>query len=289
MRELLSGLLRWRVKPRYYTFAIFSVLGVATLAVGIHILFGGSPPDVAAIAVQFGLPAEHTYLFIVISPFVFITTILVGGPIAEELGWRGYAQPRMQAQLGAGRAGLAIGFIWSLWHLPLFYYFPSAVAGLPLEYYVPLVTALGVPFAWLYNRTAGSVLLCILLHAGVNFALGVAGGTKLSGNRRLLTAFVGLMIILAFVMYLQIRSIKEVGSSSERGCHLTFDAADRPLARPATELTAMEENIKAAVCPRAGCLEFLQDAGWGRRCRRGRVSIAKRMRQVHRQLRLDHA
>lgn len=217
MRKLLSGLLRWRVKPRYYTFAIFSVLGVATLAVGIHILFGGSPPDVAAIAVQFGLPAEHTYLFIVISPFVFITTILVGGPIAEELGWRGYAQPRMQAQLGAGRAGLAIRFIWSLWHLPLFYYFPSAVAGLPLEYYVPLVTALGVPFAWLYNRTAGSVLLCILLPAGVNFALGVAGGTKLSGNRRLLTAFVGLMIILAFVMYLQIRSIKEVGSSSERG------------------------------------------------------------------------
>ncbi len=217
VRELFRGLLRWRVEARYYAFAILGVLGIAVLAIGLHILFGGKAPDVAAIAAQFGLSAEQAYLFVAISPIVFITTIFMGGPIAEELGWRGYAQPRLQARLGAGWAGLAIGFIWSLWHLPLFYYFPSAVADLPLGHYVPMVTALGVLFAWLYNNTGGSVLLCILLHAGVNFALGVVGGEALSGDRRLLTIFVVLLVMLALVMFLRIRSVKEIRASSEMG------------------------------------------------------------------------
>lgn len=217
VRQLLRGFLRWRVAAKYYVFAILGVLGVALIAVGLYVLLGGAPPTVADIAAQFGLPAEQAYLFVVFFPIVFLTTVFVGGPIAEELGWRGYAQPRMQAKLGAGWSGLVIGFIWSLWHLPLFYYFPSGVAGLPLGYYIPLVTSLGVLFAWLYNHTGGSVLLCILLHAGVNFALGVVGGEVLSGDHGLLTIFVVLLVILALVIFVQIRSVKEVRSPSDMG------------------------------------------------------------------------
>ncbi|MFC1651442.1 lysostaphin resistance A-like protein, partial [Candidatus Latescibacterota bacterium] len=153
--------------------------------------------------------------FLAILPIIFITTIFIGGPIAEELGWRGYAQPRLQAQLGAGFAGLIIGFVWSLWHLPLFYYFPSAVGEMPVGHYIPLVSALGVLFAWLYNRTGGSVLLCILLHAGGNFAMGAIGKEILTTNSRLLTIFVVLMGILALVLYLRIRSVRDVLSSSQ--------------------------------------------------------------------------
>lgn len=82
----------------------------------------------------------------------------------EELGWRGFAQPQLQASIGASRAGLIIGLVWSLWHLPLFYFLPSAVGGLPLLFYIPLVSAFGLLFAWLYNGSGGSVLLCIVLH-----------------------------------------------------------------------------------------------------------------------------
>lgn len=84
-----------------------------------------------------------------------------------------------------GWSGLAIGFIGSFWHLPLFYYFPSGVAGLPLGYYIPLVTALGV-----------------------------VGGETLSGGRCLLTIFVVLLVILASAIFLQIRSVKKVHSSN---------------------------------------------------------------------------
>lgn len=62
------------------------VLGVALLAVGLYALFGGSPPAVGDIAVQFGLPAEPAYLFVAFSPIVFL--------------------------MGAGWSGLAIGLMY---------------------------------------------------------------------------------------------------------------------------------------------------------------------------------
>ena len=207
---LFRGLWKWRVKVRYYLFAVFGMLSVGLLSVGIHVLLGGSPPDPFEIATRFGLPVEQAYLLIAFSPIIFLTTVFVGGPIAEELGWRGYAQPRMQTRIGAGWAGLVIGLIWSLWHLPLFYYFPSAVAGLPLAYYVPLVSALGVLFAWLYNQTGGSVLLCILFHAGVNFSLGVLGAGALSEDGRLATILILSIGVVAVALHLRIRTVEQV-------------------------------------------------------------------------------
>lgn len=208
LRKLLKSLIKWRVKPRYYLFAIFSVLGIAVLAILINLLFGGSLPNLESIATRFGFPADQATLFLLFSPVVYITTIFVGGPIAEELGWRGYAQPKLQKRFGAGLTGLIIGFVWSLWHLPLFFYYPSATGNLPIEYYIPLVTLLGVLFAWLYNRTNGSVLLCILLHAGVNFSLGVIRSDLLTSDTQVLTIFISLTAVLAFIFYRNIQSVR---------------------------------------------------------------------------------
>lgn len=87
----------------------------------------------------------------------------------------------------------------------LFIFIPSAVADLPLLHYIPLVSALGVVFAWLYNRTGGSVLLCILLHAGVNFSFGVIGTGEFTKGFTGLTLYVGLIVVLALVVYRQLR------------------------------------------------------------------------------------
>ena len=217
VKNLLSGLLKWRVGVRFYVFAIFVTLGLLLLAVSFNVLLGGSPPGIEAIAARFGIPSEQALLFIAISPLVFITTIFAGGPIAEELGWRGYAQPRMQARTGAAFAGLAIGFIWSLWHLPMFFFFPSVTGQLPIEYYIPLISAEGVLFAWLYNRTGGSVLLCVLFHAGINFALGVVGIEALMASKLSLTILLILTVVLAFFLYWRIRSIKALPSPSHSG------------------------------------------------------------------------
>ncbi len=201
VRELLRGLVAWRVKPRYYLFAVFSPLGLLLIALALDRLLGGSPPNLEAISSRFGLPPDQPAMLLAAAPVIFLTSIFVGGPIAEELGWRGYAQPRLQERIGGGAAGLSIGFIWGLWHLPMFYFFPAVVGNLPLGPYILLVSGFSVLFAWIYNRTGGSVLLCVLLHAGVNFGLGIAGAGLIAESPRLLTIYLILLGGLAATLY----------------------------------------------------------------------------------------
>jgi hypothetical protein len=99
----------------------------------------------------------------------FAVAISVPFQAGEEVGWRGYALPRLAARFGLARASLLLGAIWAFWHLPQFLhrrrrYLPSVVrrAG-RLQ-----VVAMSVAFAWLYARTGGSLLLVMLLHAAIN-------------------------------------------------------------------------------------------------------------------------
>ena len=51
---------------------------------------------------------------------IFVIILFVGGPIAEEYGWRGYAQDRLQLKLNATITSLILGIFHAVWHLPLF-------------------------------------------------------------------------------------------------------------------------------------------------------------------------
>ena len=202
VRALIDGVLRWRAGVTTWLFAVLGPIVLAGLAVAAAAAFGVPVPGVADVAVRFGLPAEHPWLLLVASPLVFVFTMFMG-PVAEELGWRGFAQPALAARIGVVRAGLAIGFVWSLWHLPLFVAFPAAVGGVPLAVYVPLVTALGVLFAWLHARSGGSVLLCMLLHTSVNVALGIVGA---GATPVLFIAFAALVAIVAAALAMTLRT-----------------------------------------------------------------------------------
>jgi len=88
----------------------------------------------------------------------------------EEIGWRGYALPRLAARFGLGRASILLGLLWGSWHLPQFFIPEADTYGQSFFVYVLQVTALSVAMAWLYARTNGSLLLVMLLHAAVNNA-----------------------------------------------------------------------------------------------------------------------
>jgi membrane protease YdiL (CAAX protease family) len=51
----------------------------------------------------------------------FIALFLIAGPIAEEFGWRGYAQPRLRRRLGVVATSVVLGIAWGLWHVPLYF------------------------------------------------------------------------------------------------------------------------------------------------------------------------
>jgi membrane protease YdiL (CAAX protease family) len=119
--------------------------------------------------VAVGVP---TLLGLATIAFAFPVVSVFGSFVAgfnEELGWRGFALPRMQARQQALAASLLLGVLWSLWHLPLLVALGSVTLTSPgLVWFICFVlgtTAYSVLFAWVYNNTKGSLFLMVLFHA----------------------------------------------------------------------------------------------------------------------------
>ena len=89
----------------------------------------------------------------------------------EELGWRGFALPRLQRTHSAMTSSLLLAIGWAGWHLPAFFYVPSYTAiGLSiLPGFFLGVLAGAIVLTWLYNSSGGSVLAAVLWHASFNF------------------------------------------------------------------------------------------------------------------------
>jgi membrane protease YdiL (CAAX protease family) len=107
----------------------------------------------------------------VYAPNRFFMGILFGIPAGflEEIGWMGYAFPKMRSQSNGLAPSILLGLLWALWHLPVIDYLgtatPHGAYWLPFFLAFSLaMTAMRVLIAWIYTNTK-SVLLAQLLHA----------------------------------------------------------------------------------------------------------------------------
>jgi membrane protease YdiL (CAAX protease family) len=99
----------------------------------------------------------------------FVVFVLIVG---EELGWRGYALPKLLAERSVLAASLILGALWGAWHLPTFFVPGAPQYGLPFSAFVLLTMAYSVLFTWVYLHTRGSVLIAALLHGAINLSQG---------------------------------------------------------------------------------------------------------------------
>jgi len=155
LRALLSRLFLWQVHARWYLFAVGYMAAIKLTVALVHRLATGEWP-------RFG--DEPWYLLIGAT----VLSTVIGGQAGEEIGWRGYALPRLAARFGLARASILLGMVWACWHLPLFFLRPADTYGQSFPVYLLQVTALSVAIAWLYWRTNGSLLLTMLMHAAIN-------------------------------------------------------------------------------------------------------------------------
>jgi len=152
---LLRRLVDWQVSVRWYIFALSYIAAVKLTVAVVHRAAIGTWP-------RFG--DVPWYLMIAAA----IASTVVGGQVGEELGWRGYALPRLTARWGLGGASVLLGVVWAIWHLPLFFVDGASTQGQSFPLYLLQVTALSVAMAWLLAKTRGSLLPVMLLHAAVN-------------------------------------------------------------------------------------------------------------------------
>lgn len=150
---LLGRIFRWRFAARWYAFAISYIalikLGVAVLnrlATGAWPRFGHERPLVMLVAILLSTPVQA----------------------GEEIGWRGYALPRLAQRMGYARAALLLGVLWACWHLPQFFIAAADTYKQSFPIWSLQVVALSVAMVWLYTRTNGSLLMMMLMHASVN-------------------------------------------------------------------------------------------------------------------------
>jgi len=155
VRALLRPLFQSDVRARWYVFAAGYMIGIKlTVALAYRLVTGAWP--------RFGV--EPWYVMAAATVF----STLIGGQAGEEIGWRGYALPRLTARFGLGGASIVLGVIWATWHLPLFYLHGVDTYGQSFPAYLLQTTALSVALAWLYWRTHGSLLLVMFMHAAIN-------------------------------------------------------------------------------------------------------------------------
>jgi membrane protease YdiL (CAAX protease family) len=149
LRQLGSGLLRWRVGVGWYAAALLT-----------------APLMLLAILWSFSALVAPTF-----APH-FQWTLLAVGLIAgvfEEIGWTGFATPLLLARRGVGAAGLLLGLVWAVWHGLVVFLFTFGAMGAAWIWsfaivYIATLTPFRILMTWVYANTK-SVLLAVLMHA----------------------------------------------------------------------------------------------------------------------------
>jgi hypothetical protein len=154
LRELGSRMIRWRVRWYWYAAALGLPLAVHLATVGLNVASGA------------GIPSP-TFTSLTTFLMVFAVRLInpADGPLGEHPGWNGVALPGLQAERSPLLATMILAPLVAGWHLPLFFLEEGGLR--PSILVAGLVTTMAVTFwyAWLFNHTAGSILLVVVAHS----------------------------------------------------------------------------------------------------------------------------
>jgi membrane protease YdiL (CAAX protease family) len=176
--SLLAPLVRWRVAPAWYAFALLTAPAVTFVIVALQamVIGGDRVVDIGALI-----------------PVLLIWPLMAG--LGEEIGWRGFLLPHLQPRLGVLPTALVIGAIWGLWHLPADYialkaygawFVPAFLVNGPI-----VLTAHAIIMSWLWNRTGGNLLLMVLYHLTITATAMLAPPGFADGAAGVLAAAIG--------------------------------------------------------------------------------------------------
>lgn len=133
---------------------------------------------------------QNIGIFIIV--FIFCLIMIIG----EEAGWRGFLLPRVVSlldELGYSHpkalSSPIIGLIWSIWHLPIFYWgdYPLVVDGYKLKdiilyqiSYTIGLSGISAIMVWIYYETGHSIIGMLIIHGCLNATAGLCGVKRLN-------------------------------------------------------------------------------------------------------------
>ncbi len=191
-RKFYTCVTEWRIPLCWYIIALLLPLPITALRSSLEKALG----------------ANGTIEFQSISLLSLVVFILVVG---EEVGWRGFALPRLVPRFGRLGASVIIGIVWAFWHLPLFFISSMPQYGSPFLPFIGYTVALSVILTFLAQGTRGSVVIATLFHGAVNtFGLtNSAASSTLRGHSNALCYGLAALII-ALVWWRQHTASKQM-------------------------------------------------------------------------------
>jgi membrane protease YdiL (CAAX protease family) len=187
IRAVFRPLRDWSVGPGWYLLAFVISPLAFFLGVAVYKLAGGSGD------VRWFYPPQ--------TPEAIAAMFMI--PIGEEIGWRGFALPRMQQRFGPLKASLLMGLGWGLWHIPMF-----LIAGVSFGWLLVVMVVFFLPgsviYSWVFNRTRGLLPVAIIMHVGIHTNNSTL---PLPGNPVPFVIHFAALIVLAAVLLIRSRKL----------------------------------------------------------------------------------
>lgn len=180
LRELLSRLLRRRVDAHWYAVALLTA----------PLLFMATLLPLSLLSPEF-FPGILTTSDKATLLLFGIAYGLIGGGFLEELGWTGFAVPRLRLRYGTLTTALIVGVLWGAYHFSVIFWMSgSTIGGIPLALFLTVrgidllvgqLPAYRMLMVWVYDRTGGSLLVAMLMHASLSASMLILGPPALAG------------------------------------------------------------------------------------------------------------
>src|SRR6266851_3345498 len=190
VRSVSRQVRTWRVGLVWYAIALIGPIILLSAAGAFGAVWRGAPPSHWMILPSFSGPGGLYF-------------VIFGSLFAEEPGWRGFGQPRLQTRYGALAASILIGLLWSTWHL-WYVIAPGGFANVTgtdaVATYLRL-TSTSIVYAWMYNNTNGSLLIAMLAHLGHNLAASLIPTPDDGGRQHLIVALIYLVMAMVVLVW----------------------------------------------------------------------------------------
>jgi uncharacterized protein len=159
LRDLYARLVHWRIGLQWYALVLIGI------------------PIIGYLVGRLSSDQPGTDLSTPLLVLSFLFGQLILGPLGEELGWRGFALPRLLQHFSPLLASLILGALWGMWHLPSFFVSSLVQSSLAIPVFLCGALWMSILATWLYLHTGGSVLITVLFHLAFNASLNAFGAS----------------------------------------------------------------------------------------------------------------
>lgn len=165
VHDLFKPLFKWRVGYVYYAYVYLGVLFFEGAASWFTLLLDGDTDKIQSLT--WLVQNTSSPLLGLKGLWIFLELTIVY-TLCEELGWRGFALPRLAHKTNPLLAVLILGLVAVIWHIPLIYMYGLAFTMASFLSFFLFAICMSVFYGFLYFKTKGSLLICGLFHGSVN-------------------------------------------------------------------------------------------------------------------------